>query len=151
MHIAAVIREFVKDGTFTSFVDYYKTLVEAKVPVEFGVDDNDEFDNLHREEFYTDLVDANIDEIMDVMIAFSSKQDIEEVRHFFEFNADKFKPEKIVKIYKKHGKDWYGWTSSPELPMIFPDTMCELLDKKDAEIKELQEKLLKVLDKVLKN
>jgi ADP-glucose pyrophosphorylase len=131
MHIAAVIREFVKDGTYTSFLGYYTTLVEAKVPVEFGVDDNDEFDNLHREEFY--------------------KQDIEEVRHFFEFNADKFKPEKIVKIYKKHGKDWYGWTSSPELPMIFPDTMCELLDKKDAEIKELQEKLLKALDKVLKN
>lgn len=141
MHIATVIKEFAEKGTYTSFLEYYKTLVESKIEVEFGIDDNDEFDDLFHIEFYNDLINSNIDEIMDVMITYSKSDDMEDVRNFFEFNAAKFKPENIVQIYRKCGRDWYGWTSSPHLPLAFPDIMCTIINEKDGEIETLKQKI----------
>lgn len=141
MHIVTVIKDFVEKGTYTSFSEYYKTLVESKIDVDFGVDENDEFDELSRKEFYNDKINSNIAEIMDVMIAYSKPNDVDVVNQFFEFNAAKFKPEKIVDIYKKCGHFWYGSTGSPELPLAFPDIMCKMIAEKDAEIKRLQERI----------
>lgn len=141
MHIVSVIKDFVKNGIYTSFSEYYKTLVESKVDVNFDVDENDEFDELYHEEFYNDLIDTNISEIMDIIITYSKNDEMDIDRSFFEFNFSKFTPEKIIEIYKKCGHNWYGWTSSPQLPRAIPDIMCDIIDKKDAEIIELQKKI----------